>query len=155
MGAQVSQAVHPARLLRVAAPLSLFSSEIILKCKPALGIFRHDRAHLPDGAGSHQLPGVFCGHMAHIGIGYHEQKALFLCQGFQFLCLPVCGCHRFIAGHVDSRLQKGPADFIMGLVGRDHHHKVNPVLPFSLGPGHCPVILIAPVRGNAKFFRRL
>ena len=150
MGADVPQAVDPARLGGVAPPGPLLAAAVVLAVQPALGVLGHHGADRPDLSGPDQVPDVLGGDMAGVGVGDHEEKPLLLGQLLQLLPLGAVGGQGLVAGHVDARLQKGLADLIVGDVGGDHHHKVDAVLPLCLGPGHLPVVGVAPLRVQAQ-----
>ena len=100
--------------------------------------------------------GVACGALA--GLTYqllHHKNQILATVAAAVVC-PVVNtglfclgavCHkRLVAGHMDPRLQKCLADFIVGGIWRNHYDKINAVLSFSFCLCHLPVAGIAPVR---------
>ena len=155
MRAEVAQAVRAAGMHRVRTPGALLAAPLALIREPGLRILAHDRTNLAELALLDELLGVLRGHMADIGVGYHEQQALVLGQLHQLVRLLGRQAQRLVACNVNARLEERLRDRIVRIVRRNDDDVIDAVLARGFLLGHFLIGLVAALRVHAELFARL
>ena len=152
VGADVAHAARRARAAGSVRHIGLLVAGRLLAARqPALDVLDHDPAHIAEGTGANKVPRLLHHRVARVVVGQSEDQVLFARQGGEFLRLGEIERGGLVRHHVETGLQGGPGDRMVGVVRRGDDDEVHAVVVGTTGFGchHLIVGAVAALRVDA------